>query len=617
MEDPSVFDEVHRFILELVARGAADRAARRPRGRPVRARRLPAAPAGAHQRRGSDAQRTRVLHRRRKDSRRRRELPADWPVYGTTGYEFAARREQPVRGRPQRASVRRDLRAVRYAAARARRRSTTWRTRARSRSLHETMSGDINSLGHQLNRFSERNRHFRDFTLYSLISTIKEVIACFPVYRTYITAEARSRRHDRRYIAEAVRCAKRRAPGVAVARVRLHRAAAAEADARRQPEECAERGAVHRQVPADHEPGRREGHRGHGALRLQPAALVERGRRAIRRGSASSPTAVHALDGRAAAPLAGGALDHVDARHQARRGRARAAERRSRKCRARGRRRSRRWRALEPPLQDRRRRRRRRPTRTRSICSTRRSSAPGRSTRATSQPASQQRLERYMIKALREAKVAHELAEPGRRVRGGGAPLRRRDPRSAEPAVPARLPSVSGAHRRARHLQQPRAAADQDYGARRAGFLSGHRAVGPLSRRSRQPAVRSTTRVASRCSRTSPTRSPALLLDERADGRVKMFVMNRALGQRATLRDTFDAAATFPLWVTGRTATTCSRSPGATGGNRRRSPACRALSEACSAAGRPRRSGRPSGETRASCSRRRARRPAPPRFATP
>ena len=56
------------------------------------------------------------------------------------------------------------------------------------------MSGDINSLGHQLNRFSERNRHFRDFTLYSLISTLKEVIACFPVYRTYVTADRAGQR---------------------------------------------------------------------------------------------------------------------------------------------------------------------------------------------------------------------------------------------------------------------------------------------------------------------------------------------------------------------------------------------------------------------------------------
>jgi len=78
--------------------------------------------------------------------------------------------------------------------------------------MHETMSGDINSLGHQLNRFSERNRHFRDFTLYSLISTIKEVIACFPVYRTYITATDPVSEHDRRYVVQAVKEAKRRAP---------------------------------------------------------------------------------------------------------------------------------------------------------------------------------------------------------------------------------------------------------------------------------------------------------------------------------------------------------------------------------------------------------------------
>ena len=81
--------------------------------------------------------------------------------------------------------------------------------------MHETMSGDINSLGHQLNRFSERNRHFRDFTLYSLISTLKEVIACFPVYRTYVTATDPISDDDRRYIVAAIRSAKTSAPGVA------------------------------------------------------------------------------------------------------------------------------------------------------------------------------------------------------------------------------------------------------------------------------------------------------------------------------------------------------------------------------------------------------------------
>ena len=86
--------------------------------------------------------------------------------------------------------------------------------RSQKQILHETMSGDINSLGHQLNRFSERNRHFRDFTLYSLISTLKEIIACFPVYRTYVTADRAVSAHDRRFITEAVRNAKRQTPAV-------------------------------------------------------------------------------------------------------------------------------------------------------------------------------------------------------------------------------------------------------------------------------------------------------------------------------------------------------------------------------------------------------------------
>src|SRR5260370_34696237 len=79
------------------------------------------------------------------------------------------------------------------------------------------MSGDINSLGHQLNRFSERNRHFRDFTLYSLISTIKEIIACFPVYPTDMTPGDRGGSvsdRDRRYIGQRVRCAKTLTTGV-------------------------------------------------------------------------------------------------------------------------------------------------------------------------------------------------------------------------------------------------------------------------------------------------------------------------------------------------------------------------------------------------------------------
>ena len=129
-----------------------------------------------------------------------RAAAGDWPVHGTTGYEFAAIVNNLFVDRRQRARARRHLPRA-SSATRERLSFDDLAYRSKKQVLHETMSGDINSLGHQLNRFSERNRHFRDFTLYSLISTLKEVIACFPVYRTYITADEPVSEHDRRYIA--------------------------------------------------------------------------------------------------------------------------------------------------------------------------------------------------------------------------------------------------------------------------------------------------------------------------------------------------------------------------------------------------------------------------------
>ena len=66
-------------------------------------------------------------------------------------------------------------------------------------------------MGHQLNRLSERNRHARDFTLNSLTHTLREIIACFPVYRTYITDTEVSER-DRTIVEQAVAYAKRKNP---------------------------------------------------------------------------------------------------------------------------------------------------------------------------------------------------------------------------------------------------------------------------------------------------------------------------------------------------------------------------------------------------------------------
>jgi (1->4)-alpha-D-glucan 1-alpha-D-glucosylmutase len=205
MEDPEVFDEVHRFAFDLVASGAATG---------VRVDHVDGLFAP-----GDYLDRLRAFGDGRlyivveKILAPGEELPAEWPVQGTTGYEFASTVNALfIDGRCERDM---DTLYSRFThQPRDPMRFADLVYRSKKLVMHETMSGDLNSLGHQLNRFSERNRHFRDFTLYSLISTIKEVIACFPVYRTYVGPDGETREPDRRYIADAVRSAKRRAPGV-------------------------------------------------------------------------------------------------------------------------------------------------------------------------------------------------------------------------------------------------------------------------------------------------------------------------------------------------------------------------------------------------------------------
>ena len=216
MEDPAVFDEVHYFVFTLVERGAVtglridhvdglfnpgdylQRLQERIRG---------GRESFADSSKTPDPLFYIVVE---KILGAGEQLTTDWPVAGTTGYEFAAAVNNLfVDSRNERAF---DDIYRRFIHERVSFPDLAYRSKKQV--LHETMSGDINSLGHQLNRFSERNRHFRDFTLYSLISTLKEVIACFPVYRTYVTSTDPTSDHDRRYITEAVQCAKRRAPGV-------------------------------------------------------------------------------------------------------------------------------------------------------------------------------------------------------------------------------------------------------------------------------------------------------------------------------------------------------------------------------------------------------------------
>lgn len=81
--------------------------------------------------------------------------------------------------------------------------------------LRVSMSSELTVLARQLDRISEQDRATRDFTLNSLTDALGELVACFPVYRTYVTAEGNAANEDdQRYIATALREAKRRNPAL-------------------------------------------------------------------------------------------------------------------------------------------------------------------------------------------------------------------------------------------------------------------------------------------------------------------------------------------------------------------------------------------------------------------
>ena len=75
------------------------------------------------------------------------------------------------------------------------------------------LGSELNVLAFALNRMSEADRRLRDFTLASLTEALREVVAAFPVYRTYVSA-AGAAEADRQIIELALRRARRRNPAM-------------------------------------------------------------------------------------------------------------------------------------------------------------------------------------------------------------------------------------------------------------------------------------------------------------------------------------------------------------------------------------------------------------------
>jgi (1->4)-alpha-D-glucan 1-alpha-D-glucosylmutase len=137
------------------------------------------------------------------------KLPDNWKVYGTTGYDFANQANGVLVDTSNAKSF--ETLYTRFLQHRLDFHEAVYDKKKLV--MQVAMSSEINTLGHYLNRISEQNRHTRDFTLNSLIKSIVEVIACFPVYRTYTNSYEVLER-DRQYIESTIGWAKRQNPAI-------------------------------------------------------------------------------------------------------------------------------------------------------------------------------------------------------------------------------------------------------------------------------------------------------------------------------------------------------------------------------------------------------------------
>ena len=136
-------------------------------------------------------------------------MPEDWPIFSTTGYVFL----NSVNGIFIDGEQAKAFDAIYEKFIRARVSVQDVIYEKKKLIMQSSMSSEVNTLGHYLNDLSEKDRHTRDFTLYSLRSAIIEVTAAFPVYRTYTNTWLVNDR-DRQVVELAVSKAKRNNPAV-------------------------------------------------------------------------------------------------------------------------------------------------------------------------------------------------------------------------------------------------------------------------------------------------------------------------------------------------------------------------------------------------------------------
>jgi len=135
----------------------------------------------------------------------RYERLPDWPIAGTTGYDFvnqvlgifidAGSEAAMTRLYRRITGHREDFDEILYG--------------AKQRIMRVNLASEMNVLARRFHRLSMRDWRTRDFTFRGMLTALEEVVAAFPVYRTYVS-EAGAGPDDHRYIDWAIGLAQKR-----------------------------------------------------------------------------------------------------------------------------------------------------------------------------------------------------------------------------------------------------------------------------------------------------------------------------------------------------------------------------------------------------------------------
>ncbi len=136
-------------------------------------------------------------------------LPKNWLVQGTTGYEFA----NTVNGLFVQQDHEKEMTRIYEKTLGHPIHFEALVHECKKLIMRTTLNSELGVLTQQLYRLCKQNWSSRDFTLHNLRSALMEVVACFPVYRTYVTPESLSKK-DGEYIEWAINLAKRHSTAI-------------------------------------------------------------------------------------------------------------------------------------------------------------------------------------------------------------------------------------------------------------------------------------------------------------------------------------------------------------------------------------------------------------------